>query len=157
MATVVGTITAVVVVTPWFLVALVPIVVLYTNSQRFFINTSREIQRLDSMSRSPVYAHFSETLAGVETVRAYGKQSKFIAVNQRSLDKNQAAYFLKVTANCWLAIRLEFAATAIITFATLCSVLQHPSDDPNFPGLAALSISTALGVTQVPDAHARAV
>lgn len=45
---------------------------------QYYRRTSRELQRLDSISRSPVYNHFSETLNGVDSVRAYGVSDRFI-------------------------------------------------------------------------------
>lgn len=46
------------------------------------------MQRLDAVSRSPLYAHFSETLAGVETIRAYGAVQRFALSNQGKVDYN---------------------------------------------------------------------
>lgn len=62
----------------------------------------------------------------------------------------QNAYYLTCTAQCWLAVRLELAGTLIIFFACLSAVLQHLSQAGNekFAGLAGLSISFALSVTQ---------
>ena len=53
-------------------------------------------------------------------------------------------------AQCWLAVRLEFVGTILISLACICSVVQHPfrGGDPAFAGLAGLSISFALSVTQ---------
>ena len=45
---------------------------------QYYRRTSRELQRLDSISRSPVYNHFSEMLNGVDSVRAYGVSERFI-------------------------------------------------------------------------------
>ena len=45
---------------------------------QYYRRTSRELQRLDSISRSPIYTHFSETLNGVDSVRAYRVTERFI-------------------------------------------------------------------------------
>jgi ATP-binding cassette subfamily C (CFTR/MRP) protein 1 len=44
------------------------------------VATSRQLQRLESVSRSPIYALFSETLSGVSSIRAYNRQNQFIAL-----------------------------------------------------------------------------
>jgi ABC-type multidrug transport system fused ATPase/permease subunit len=54
-------------------------VVVYWVAMQYYRNTSRELQRLDSISRSPIYTHFSETLNGVDTVRAYRVTERFIS------------------------------------------------------------------------------
>ena len=50
--------------TPFFLVALVPLMGVYWFVQKVYRATSRELKRIDSISRSPLYAHFGETLTG---------------------------------------------------------------------------------------------
>ena len=66
-----GVIIYISVVTPMFTLALLPICAFYVIAQRYYIKTSRELARLDSVSRSPIYALFSETLDGLNTIRAF--------------------------------------------------------------------------------------
>ncbi|CAH0491864.1 unnamed protein product [Peronospora farinosa] len=138
-------------VTPIFVIILLPILVGYYISQRYFIKTSRELQRLDSISRSPVFASLSETLDGLPTIRAYRAETQFSTKNEELIDRNQRAYFLNFAVNCWLALRLEFAGTLIAAFAALAAVLSHSSDPERgtaFAGLAGVSLTYAFSVTQ---------
>ncbi len=66
------------------------------------------------------------------------------------LDRQQQAYFLTCTAQCWVAVRLELIGSLIIFGACLAAVLEHASSAGNdvFAGLAGLSISYSLSVTQ---------
>ncbi|KAG2998273.1 hypothetical protein PC118_g1381 [Phytophthora cactorum] len=138
-------------VTPIFMVILLPVLVGYYISQRYFIKSSRELQRLDSISRSPVFALLSETLDGLPTIRAYRAETQFSTKNEELIDRNQRAYFLNFAVNCWLALRLEFAGTLIAAFAALTAVLAHSSDPERgaaFAGLAGVSLTYAFSVTQ---------
>lgn len=131
--------------TPLFLAAIVPLGILYIAIQRFYIATSRQLKRLDSVSRSPIYAHFSETLTGVSSIRAYNKRNTFIDENAAKVDANQKAYYPNVASNRWLAIRLEFIGSTIVFLAALFAVIGRGSVSA---GLVGLSISYALSVTQ---------
>ncbi len=78
---------------PPFIAVAVPITFGYWLLQRFFNRTSLEVKRLDSISKSPIYAHFSETLSGLSTLRAYNKQEQARADNMEKIDVNQRAFF----------------------------------------------------------------
>ena len=59
--------------------------------QRFYVATSRHLKRLDSVSRSPIYSHFSETVTGTSVVRAYGRSQDFKAISDAKADTNMRA------------------------------------------------------------------
>ena len=145
-----STVIVVSVVTPTFIICLIPIAFYYVTQQQFFVTSYRELKRLDSVGRSPIYALFAETLEGVSTIRAYNAQESFEGRLRAVLDRQQHAFFLTSAAKCWLAVRLELIGTAIIGFACLCAVLEHGRRGGNaaFAALAGLSISFALAVTQ---------
>ena len=63
---------------PWLLSVVVPLSVLNVCISRYYLKTSREIQRLESISRSPVYSHISETVDGLDTIRTRQKQRDFV-------------------------------------------------------------------------------
>lgn len=69
-----GTIIVISYSTPWFLVVVVPLVVCYYFIQKFYIKTSRQLKRLESITRSPVYSHFQESVSGQAVIRAYKEQ-----------------------------------------------------------------------------------
>jgi len=110
----------------------------------------RELKRLDSVGRSPIYALLGETIDGVASVRAHSAESSLTMRLKKMLDVQQNAYYLLCVAQCWLAIRLELVGTLLITLSCLLAVLQHQffDVDKNFSGLAGLAISYAMSITQ---------
>jgi ABC-type multidrug transport system fused ATPase/permease subunit len=134
--------------TPLFGILIIPIAFIYYFVARYYLATSRELKRLDSVTKSPIYAHFSETLNGVSTIRAYGKVSEFEELNERKLDTNQRAYYPSISSNRWLAIRLEFLGSLIIFGASLFSVISVLYFKSINAAVVGLSVSYALQVTQ---------
>lgn len=134
--------------TPAFISLIIPIGLTYYWIQRYYLRTSRELKRLDSVSRSPIYAHFQESLGGVSTIRAYRQQERFELENEWRVDANLRAYFPSVSANRWLAVRLEFIGGVVILAAAGFSIIAVTSSkNPPSPGLVGLAMSYALQIT----------
>ena len=64
------------------------------GSQKFYIATSRELKRLDSLAMSPIFGHFSESLAGLLTLRAFRQQAHFTQMNHSKLDHSNRVYWI---------------------------------------------------------------
>uniref|UniRef100_A0A6I8RP40 ATP binding cassette subfamily C member 3 n=1 Tax=Xenopus tropicalis TaxID=8364 RepID=A0A6I8RP40_XENTR len=130
--------------TPLFAVVIIPLAIAYIFVQRFYVATSRQLKRLESVSRSPIYSHFSETITGASIIRAYGRQNSFIVLSDNKVDENQKSYYPGIVSNRWLGVRVEFVGNCVVLFAALFAVLgrEHLS-----PGLVGLSVSYALQVT----------
>lgn len=88
------------VVQPWFLVGLAPLAVIYYLFQMFYRRSYIELQRNDATSRSPIYAHFSESLSGVETIRAYRMVDVFCASSDNRVDYNHRCGSLGIPRPC---------------------------------------------------------
>ncbi|XP_072760182.1 multidrug resistance-associated protein 1 isoform X1 [Anoplolepis gracilipes] len=131
--------------TPIFILVIVPIGAIYYFIQRFYVASSRQLKRLESVSRSPIYSHFSESVTGAQIIRAYGVQEQFIHESENRVDSNQVCYYPSIIANRWLAVRLEMVGNLIIFFAALFAVLSR---DTMSSGLVGLSVSYALQITQ---------
>uniref|UniRef100_A0A7N6ABQ1 ATP-binding cassette, sub-family C (CFTR/MRP), member 10 n=1 Tax=Anabas testudineus TaxID=64144 RepID=A0A7N6ABQ1_ANATE len=110
---------------PWVLVPLIPLAVLYHRTQHFYRHTSRELKRLCSVTLSPVYSHFSETLTGLGTIRASGSSARFEEENAKRLEQNQRCLFLSNAAMQWLDIRLQLIGVAVVTGLGVIAVIQH--------------------------------
>ncbi|XP_076820993.1 multidrug resistance-associated protein 1-like isoform X2 [Clavelina lepadiformis] len=131
--------------TPVFAAVIFPLLLLYYFVQRFYVRTSRQLKRLESVSRSPIYSHFGETVTGASTIRAYGLQKSFIKQNEEKVDINQMSYYPNIVSNRWLALRLEFVGNLMILFAAVFAVAAKGNISD---GVVGLSVSYAMQITQ---------
>ncbi|XP_014108153.1 PREDICTED: multidrug resistance-associated protein 1 isoform X1 [Pseudopodoces humilis] len=141
---VIGACIIILLTTPIAAVIIPPLGLFYFFVQRFYVATSRQLKRLESVSRSPVYSHFNETLLGVSVIRAFEEQKRFIKQNDMKVDENQKAYYPSIIANRWLAVRLEYVGNCIVLFAALFAVIARSKLSP---GLVGLSVSYSLQIT----------
>ena len=166
------------VVTPYFLLVVLPFIIIYYFVQRFiryafyfrlrrttyhilasvymssldfsyyFRRSTRELQRLDSISKSPIYAQLSETLGGLSTIRAYRSQERFQLQIMNAIDKNNVAFIFIQMANRWLGLRLDYGGALIVFLAAVSSVAAALSGTIS-PGLVGLALTYSLAVAQV--------
>ncbi|XP_022092710.1 multidrug resistance-associated protein 1-like [Acanthaster planci] len=130
--------------TPVFCAVVVPTTVVYLLVQRFYIATSRQLKRLESVTRSPIYSHFSETIAGTSSIRAYRRSESFILRNELLVDSNQLTYYPNIASNRWMSLRLELLGNILVFFAALFAVIGR---DYISSGIVGLSVSYALLIT----------
>uniref|UniRef100_A0A8C3SMI9 ABC-type glutathione-S-conjugate transporter n=1 Tax=Chelydra serpentina TaxID=8475 RepID=A0A8C3SMI9_CHESE len=142
---VIGTILIIMSASPLFILVVIPLGYLYFIIQRYYIASSRQIRRLAGASHSPVISHFSETLLGLSTIRAFGHQERFVRQNKDVVNENLVCFYNNVISNRWLAVRLEFLGNLMVFFAALFAVLAGNTMNSSTVGL---SISYALNITQ---------
>uniref|UniRef100_A0A8D2Q7R3 ATP binding cassette subfamily C member 4 n=1 Tax=Varanus komodoensis TaxID=61221 RepID=A0A8D2Q7R3_VARKO len=109
-------------VIPWILIPLVPLLILFIFLRRYFLATSRDIKRLESTTRSPVFSHLSSSLQGLWTIRAFKAEQRFQELFDAHQDLHTEAWFLFLTTSRWFAVRLD-AICAIFVVAVAFGTL----------------------------------
>ena len=142
---VIGTIAVISSTSPIFIAVFIPLSVVYWGVQKIYVRTSRQLRRLESSTRSPIYSWFGEAVSGVSTIKAFQIQDRFIKEIEDKLDTNQSCAEPNIISNRWLSFRLEMLGNLIILFAALFAILGRDSLDP---GIVGLSLSYALQITQ---------
>ncbi|RLN65137.1 hypothetical protein BBJ29_010091 [Phytophthora kernoviae] len=111
----------------WIGVSYIPIFIIFLYTGQYFKKSSREIKRLEGVTRTPVYNLFSETLSGLSTIRAFRMENQFAAQNRKVVDTNANLYLTYWAASRWLATRLDLLSVAIIFIVTLYLVATRGS------------------------------
>ena len=105
-----------------FLILVLPLIAVYSRIQAYFRATNTTVARLEAVSRSPMYADFSQALQGTNSIRAYGEGARFITNLEAILDRNSIAGITQQLAGQWLAIRLDVLGAFISFFVAIMAV-----------------------------------
>ncbi|KAJ9082436.1 Transporter of the ATP-binding cassette (ABC) [Entomophthora muscae] len=129
------------VVLPQFILATIVIVFVYHRVMQFYIRGSREMKRIESITRSPIYAHCGETINGVTTIRAFEQDTRFLSISHVKIDHNLRCFFYLWAANRWLQINSDLTGS-LVTLATgmMLLLFRHLLS----PALIGLALSYAL-------------
>ncbi|RDL35361.1 ABC transporter transmembrane region [Venustampulla echinocandica] len=142
---IVVTVALITVITPGFLVAAILISFVYFFVGRFYLRSSRDLKRIESVQRSPLFQQFGETLSGITTIRAYGEEKRFIRDNMHRINNYSRPYIYLWAANRWLAFRIDVIGDLVAFFAGAFVVFNIGKIDA---GSAGLSLSYALSFTE---------
>ncbi|KVH87904.1 AAA+ ATPase domain-containing protein [Cynara cardunculus var. scolymus] len=131
--------------------AILPLLLLFYAAYLYYQSTAREVKRLDSITRSPVYAQFGEALNGLSTIRAYKAYDRMSKINGNSMDNNIRYTLVNMSANRWLAIRLETVGGLMIWLTATFAVMQNGKarNQEAFASTMGLLLSYALNITSL--------
>jgi ABC-type multidrug transport system fused ATPase/permease subunit len=132
-------------ITPGFLVAGLFISAMYFFVGKFYLRSSRDLKRLESVQRSPLFQQFGETLTGITTIRAYGDERRFIRDNMLRINTHSRPFIYLWAANRWLAFRIDVIGDLVAFFAGAFVVFSIGSIDA---GSAGLSLGYAISFTE---------
>ncbi|CAO3617183.1 unnamed protein product [Cunninghamella echinulata] len=118
---VLSSIIAVSFVLPTFVFPMIVIAVINVFVGIMFVSTSRELRRMDSVSRSPLFSHFTETIVGITTIRAFGATRRFLQEMITRTDVNSRPYYFVWTVNRWVSIRYGFTGAIVNVIA--CAIV----------------------------------
>ncbi|KAF9124778.1 hypothetical protein BG015_005028 [Linnemannia schmuckeri] len=124
-----------IIATRWALLIVLPLGIAYYWLGGFFLVSSRELKRLDSAARSPMYAHFGETLAGLVTIRAFNDADRLAVEATALLDQSQTTAYLTNMTNRWLQIMIDLLSTIILGFVCIMAVVQRGEASAGYFGI----------------------
>ena len=114
--------------------------------QKLYVTTSRQLKRLDAITRSPIFSHFSETITGSSTIRAYNATARFEQQSNSKINLNNKCYWLSVIGSRWLGLRLDFLGNFVIFLTAGLAVYDR---DNLSAGDVGLTVSYAMSITQL--------
>uniref|UniRef100_A0A8C5MSQ0 ATP binding cassette subfamily C member 8 n=1 Tax=Leptobrachium leishanense TaxID=445787 RepID=A0A8C5MSQ0_9ANUR len=133
-------------VTPIFMISLVPLVISCYFIQKYFRVASRDLQQLEDSTQLPLLSHFSETVEGLTTIRAFRYEARFRQKLLEHTDSNNIASLFLTAANRWLEVRMEYIGACVVLVAAVASIMNSLAYGLA-PGFVGLGITYALMVS----------
>ncbi|CAF1087250.1 unnamed protein product [Adineta steineri] len=140
----IGLIVIIGIVNWWVLLLLIPLVPIFWILSHIYLKTSRQLKRLESITRSPIYTHFSSSLNGLVTIRAFKVEDDFLQSLTNKIDANTRSYIILIATNIWLGFYLDLMATF---FSFVTAILAIILRDQLNPAYVALSLSYSINMT----------
>ncbi|CAF3821860.1 unnamed protein product [Rotaria sp. Silwood1] len=144
--TIFGSVVIIGTINPWVLLILVPLTPAFWWIRRFFLRSSCQLKRLESISRSPIYTLFSSSLDGLTSIRAFNVQADFMDMFTKRIDSNSRAYFLLTAMGRWFGLRLDLMASLLTLATSILAVAVRNRIDHS---AAALSMTYCLTIVDI--------
>ncbi|CDW99855.1 hypothetical protein [Sporisorium scitamineum] len=110
--------------TPIFLLVALIVVCVYTVIGALYLVSSRDLKRIESVERSPIYTVVGEVLNGCVIIRAYGDAGRFTRHCLRLVDKANRAFFFLWYENRWLSVRVDIAGASVAFLSAVFLLLR---------------------------------
>ncbi|KAM9480711.1 ATP-binding cassette sub-family C member 8 [Clarias gariepinus] len=133
-------------ITPVFLIALLPLAIICYFIQKYFLVASRDLQQLEDITQIPLLSHYTVTIEGLTTIRAFRHEQRFKKRLLEYADANNIASLFLTAANRWLEVRMEYIGAFVVLIAAVASIGSALYSDLS-AGLVGLGLTYALMVS----------
>jgi len=134
---------------PWLLPCFIPVLAVAFNVARNYLLLARDLKRIDSTTKSPVYALFNESLNGLQTLRSFdGAFSRFAQRFAGLVDRTNSAELHLAALSYWLSVRLNALGSTVAGSTALALYAQSlVNEDKLSPPEAGLVLTYAVSFT----------
>ncbi|KAJ1870725.1 hypothetical protein LPJ55_004437 [Coemansia sp. RSA 990] len=122
----IGSFVSISILVPMFLIPLVPLFVASWVLIYVYLRTSVEVQRIAAISRSPLYSHYTETLQGLATIRAFGAQQQYISQANQVLDDANRPHWYSLVIQSWIWLRVDYLSH-LLTLVICVIIVAQPT------------------------------
>ena len=102
---------------------------------RFYINCSRELNRIEGVLNSPILNLVNETIPGTATIRAYNLQKKYLELFQEKVDEHyKLEYYINGTGQ-WYLLILNMLSILFLTYMVIMTLMHKNKFTPKIIGI----------------------
>lgn len=141
---VLGIVIVIAIIVPIALAMFALLAILYILVANYFRCANRDLQRLESVSRTPIFSHFSESLGGMASIRACQMQNMYALENKSRVNENTRFLYFSQAVASWLQVRLDLIGSIIIGGSAVLAVASPNIDGAISAGSFGLLLTYAL-------------
>ncbi|DAA23784.1 TPA: ATP-binding cassette, sub-family C, member 4-like [Bos taurus] len=145
---VIGVVGVMVAAVPWIAIPVIPLGIIFFFLRQYFLETSRDVKRLECTTQSSVFSHLASSLRGLWTIRAYKAEQKFQELFDAHQDLHSEAWFLLLTTSRWLAVYLDVTCAIFVTLVAFGALILAETLDLGQVGLVLSLTLTLMGMFQ---------
>ncbi|EDW02798.1 probable multidrug resistance-associated protein lethal(2)03659 [Drosophila grimshawi] len=138
-----GIVIVIAIVNPLFLVPTFVLGIIFYQLRTFYLKTSRNVKRLEAITRSPIYSHMAASLTGLSTIRAFGAQRVLISEFDNHQNLHSSAFYMFISTSRAFGYWLDCFCVIYIGIITLSFFIFPPANG----GVVGLAITQAMGMT----------
>ncbi|XP_069668827.1 probable multidrug resistance-associated protein lethal(2)03659 isoform X2 [Periplaneta americana] len=142
----IGVVIVVAIVNFWLILPSVVMFGIFYILGRYYVSTSRNVKRLEGITRSPVFSHLSATLQGLTTIRAFRAEALLSKEFDNHQDLHSSAWFMFIASSRAFALWLDSLCTIYIALVTLSFLFTN---EEHYGGDVGLAITQAIGLTGI--------
>ncbi|KAI8868431.1 P-loop containing nucleoside triphosphate hydrolase protein [Ramicandelaber brevisporus] len=146
--TIIGVIIMVCIINPWVIISLPFLAAAMYVVRLFYMAASRQIKRIESVTRSPVYALISSTLEGSAVIRAFASRDRFLARFLEAQNENARAFFTFMGMARWVGLRMDTLSATFLTVAAFATVGSRSTQQAGLVGLSLSFLLQLVGMAQ---------
>ncbi|XP_001604413.2 multidrug resistance-associated protein 4 isoform X1 [Nasonia vitripennis] len=144
----VGAIVVACAVNPIFLVPLCAIAIVFFFIRRVYLKTSKNVKRLEGMTRSPVFTHLNATLNGLSTIRAYNAETILKKEFDKFQDVHTSSWYMFIATSSAFGFSLDICCFIFTTLVTFSFLLLEDNFSGGQVGLAITQVMALTGMVQ---------
>lgn len=144
-----GIIVAGVLVSPVLIIFALILLAACLNYAIRFLAGAREVKRLESTAKSPIFEQFGSALNGLGTIRAFSKAEVYVERMYEKIDRHARAWWHMWLFNRWLSYRMNIVG-AIFSTITATLVVSIKATNASLAGFAlsfALQYTTSMAMS----------
>ena len=120
-----ATIISIGVITPYFFIFAVVIVIYYIYCIRTYLKASRELKRVERLSMAPALSLFSECANGYQVIRAFKNEGFFRKMFHERFDRYLRAVSGGASLERWVSLRTDLFAALVVGAACYFGALAR--------------------------------